>query len=88
MLRQKLMWIIWPAFVAAGVLEMMTFAVLDPLTLALFGEPVSWSRQTIYSVTFLIYWLLFAACSAVTLLLARAPGEVNRGLPHPASGSD
>lgn len=83
MLRHWLMLVIWPAFLAAGVLEMMVFAVLDPHSLTLLGEQVSWSREAIYSITFLIFWAVFASCSAVTLLLARTPSDVNRDLPHP-----
>ncbi len=30
MLAQRLMWIAWPAFLVAGVLEMLVFAVVDP----------------------------------------------------------
>ena len=45
------MWVAWPAFLVAGVLEMMVFAVLDPQSLSLFGETVNWSREAIYSVT-------------------------------------
>ena len=33
MLRERLMWIAWPAFLVAAVLEMMVFAVLDPAAL-------------------------------------------------------
>jgi len=74
------MWIAWPAFMVAAVLEMMVFAVLDPESLTLLGEQVDWSRRTVYSVTFLIFWLMFMLCSAVTLQLARAPGDVNEHL--------
>lgn len=88
MLRRSLMFVLWPAFLTAGVLEIMVFAVLDPLSLTLLGEQVSWSREAIYSITFLIFWAVLAACSAITLLLARAPGEVNRDLPHPAAGRE
>lgn len=83
MLRHWLMLVIWPAFLAAGVLEMMVFAVLDPHSLTLLGEQVSWSREAIYSITFLIFWLVFACCCAMTLLLARRPEAVNDTLAHP-----
>ena len=29
-MRQRLMWILWPAFLVAGVLEMAVFAMFDP----------------------------------------------------------
>jgi hypothetical protein len=31
MLQQRLMWVMWPAFLMAGVLEMLVFALVDPL---------------------------------------------------------
>jgi hypothetical protein len=31
MLLRRWMWIAWPAFLAAGVMEMLVFAVVDPL---------------------------------------------------------
>lgn len=76
-------WIAWPAFLVAAVLEVMVFAVLDPETLTLLGRQVDWSRNTVYSVTFLIFWGMFMLCSAITLQLAHAPSQVNARLGHP-----
>lgn len=81
MLRERLMWIAWPAFLVAGVLEMMVFAVLDPLTLSLFGEQVNWSREAIYTVTFFIFWAMLMVSSALTLMLARPARDLN-GFEH------
>ena len=83
MLRERLMWIAWPAFMVAGVLEMMVFAVLDPLSLSLFGETVDWSREAVYTVTFFIFWVMLMLSSGISLLLARPAPEVN-GFEHPA----
>ena len=80
--------ILWPAFLAAGTLEFMVFAVLDPLSLTLLGQQVDWSREAIYSITVLIFWILFTACSAVTLVLARTASEVNAHLEHPVTPGD
>ena len=56
----------------AGFLEALVFAVVDPQSLTWFGaETVEWSSQTVYSVTFLIFWGIIAAASAMTLALAR-----------------
>ena len=77
--------ILWPAFLAAGTLEFMVFAVLDPFSLTLLGQQVNWSRDAIYSITFLIFWVLFVACSTVTVILARAATDVNAHLRHPAA---
>ena len=78
MLRQRLMWIAWPAFLVTPVLEMMVFAVLDPDTLTLFGEPAGWSRYAVYTVTFFIFWGMMMLSSALTTLLALSPFELNR----------
>jgi len=62
--------ILWPAFVMAGMTEMMVFAVVDPGELHWFGGDVfQWSRQAIYTVSFLIFWLLFSVSGAITVLL-------------------
>jgi len=78
MLRERLMWIAWPAFLVAAALEFMVFAVLDPQTLTLFGEPAGWSREAIYTVTFFIFWLMMMLSGALTTLLAISPFDVNR----------
>jgi hypothetical protein len=78
MLRERLMWIAWPAFLVAAVLEMMVFAVLDPETLSLFGEQVGWSRYAVYTITFFIFWGMTMVSSALTTLLVMSPFELNR----------
>ena len=78
MLRERLMWIAWPAFMVAAVLEMMVFAVLDPDTLSLFGERVGWSRYAVYTVTFFIFWGMMMVSSGLTALLGRSSVEMNQ----------
>ncbi|MGB7422628.1 MAG: hypothetical protein WA917_12280 [Comamonas sp.] len=80
---KQLTWIAWPAFLVAAALEVMVFAVLDPETLTLLGQQVQWSRYTVYSVTFLIFWGMFMLCSAITLQLAYPPTQVNARLHRP-----
>lgn len=79
MLRERLMWIGWPAFLVSAVLEIMVFAVLDPQTLSMFGEQVGWSRYAVYTVTFFIFWGMTMVSSALTVLLAPSPLELKRG---------
>lgn len=71
------MWIAWPAFLMAGVLEMLLFAVLDPQSLQWFGQPLQLSREAIYTLSFFIIWLLTMASSGLTILLAMSSFEVN-----------
>jgi hypothetical protein len=74
--------ILWPAFLMAGVLEMLLFAVVDPGDLQWFGGPaLDWPRQAVYTVTFLIFWGAMATSGALTVLLIRSQDEVNRRPP-------
>jgi len=78
MLAQRWMWIAWPAFLVAGVLEMIVFALVDPSDLHWFGQPLNLSRQAVYTLAFFVFWGVTMASSALTTLLALSPFEVNR----------
>lgn len=70
--------ILWPAFLAAGVLDALTFAVVDPAELRWFGgELLGWPPLTVYSVTFLIFWGAISTAGALTALLAIPEDEVD-----------
>jgi len=71
--------ILWPAFLVAGVLEMLVFAVIDPEELRWFGGPsIDWPPLAIYSLTFMMFWGAVATASALTELLALESDEINR----------
>jgi len=72
------MWIAWPAFLVAAVLEMIVFAMVDPGDLHWFGNPLGLSRQAIYTLAFFVFWGVTMASSALTTLLSISPFEVNR----------
>lgn len=78
MWAQRIMWIVWPAFLLAGVLEILVFAMVDPEDLRWAGQPIALSRQAIYSLSFFVFWLVFTASSALTTLLSLSPAELNR----------
>lgn len=84
MLQQRLMWIAWPAFLVAGVLEVLVFAMVDPQDLQWFGQPLDLSRQAVYTVAFFVFWGITMVSSTLTTLLAMSPFEVNR-CPLPAT---
>jgi len=69
---QRLMWVIWPAFLVAGVAETIFFTVFDPFDLHFFGAPLGWSREAIYTLGFFGFWALGVASSALTLFLERS----------------
>ncbi len=77
MLSKKLMWIAWPAFLMAGVLEMVVFAVVDPRDLHWYGQPLTLSNEGVYTVAFFVFWIIAMLSSALTTLLAMSPFEVN-----------
>jgi len=70
---RRLMWIIWPAFLVAGVAEGIFFTVFDPFELHFFGAPLDMSREAIYTMGFFGFWALCIASSALTIFLERSP---------------
>ena len=78
MLARRWMWIAWPAFLVAGLLEMLVFAMVDPEDLHWFGRPLGLSRLGVYTVAFFVFWIMTMASSALTTLLSLSPFEVNR----------
>ena len=78
MLLKRMMWIAWPAFLVAGLLEMLVFALVDPQDLQWFGHPLAVSRQGVYTFAFFAFWALTMVSSGLTTLLSMSPFEVNR----------
>ena len=77
-LKRLAMAILWPAFLMAGVLEVLVFAVVDPGELHWFGGAViAWPAQAIYSVSFLIFWGVISTAGALTALLSVESDTVN-----------
>lgn len=77
-----IMHVLWPAFVMAGVLDALVFAVVDPGDLTWFGgQPMGLPRQAVYTLSFFIMWLVIAVACGLTLLLATTPPAPDR--PHP-----
>lgn len=70
MLKKRLMWIGWPSFLMAGVMEMIVFSMADPADLHWFGVDIELSRQTVYAAGFFGFWFVISLSSALTLLLA------------------
>lgn len=82
-MNRRALRILWPSFLAAGVLEMLVFAVMDPTQLRWFGGPlIGWPPLAIYSVTFLMFWCGISTAGTLTELLSLSADEVN------ALGSD
>lgn len=74
---QRLIWILWPSFIAAGLAEVVFFTVFNPQELYLFGEPVHFSAVATYSIGFFGFWLACAASSFMTVFFQRGAAEIN-----------
>ena len=89
-MKRLAMTILWPAFLMAGGLEALVFAVVDPSELHWFGGPsIEWPTQAVYSVTFLIFWGAMVTAGALSALLARESDDLNHpdsSDPHNAAG--
>ncbi len=75
--QQRWMVIAWPAFLVAGVLEILVFALVDPGEMHWRGQPLAWSSDAVYSVSFFVFWLISAVASALTALLLQRSADVN-----------
>ncbi|HQU49296.1 MAG TPA: hypothetical protein PLM09_09255 [Casimicrobiaceae bacterium] len=69
----RLMWVLWPAFLVAGVAEFAFFSVFDPADLMVQGAPLELSRPAVYTIGFFAFWALGVASSALTVFLERSP---------------
>jgi hypothetical protein len=72
---QRIMWIMWPAFLMAGVAELVFFSIFDPFDLHFFGSPLEFSREAVYAMGFFGFWALGITSSALALFLESPPGR-------------
>ena len=78
--KMRAMAVLWPAFLMAGVLEMLVFSVVDPDNLHWFGgAPVELSLTAVYSLAFFVFWTVITTAGALTQLLEMSADEVNQG---------
>jgi hypothetical protein len=73
-------WIIvlWPAFMAACMLEILVFAGFDPHDIHLFGLTFESDRETIYSVAFLAFWAVTTVSGVITWILAQPAAPIDQ----------
>ncbi|BAL96526.1 hypothetical protein [Rubrivivax gelatinosus] len=70
--------VLWPAFLAAVVLELALFSVLDPAALRWFGGgAIELDPAAVYTLAFFVFWAASAAAAGMTLLLSRSEHEIN-----------
>ncbi|MCF8179043.1 MAG: hypothetical protein K9J74_11090 [Sulfuritalea sp.] len=76
----RILWVLWPSFLVAGIAEGVFFTVIDPQELYLFGEPVRMSQIATYSIGFFGFWTMCAASSLMTWFLQLGAAELNKGV--------
>ena len=59
--------IVWPAFLMAGIIELLVFAFVDPGAL----HALDASASAVYTLAFFAWWAVISAACALTLLLSR-----------------
>jgi hypothetical protein len=67
---QKCIAVLWPSFMVAIVASGLFFSAFDPDDLFPFGEQTEVSRLGIYSIGFLLFWLVSAISGIGTLYFA------------------
>jgi hypothetical protein len=75
---KRLIYILWPSFIVAGIAEGVFFTLFDPTDLRLFDREIALSRTAIYSIGFFAFWLFAAGSSALTCFFQRSSTELNR----------
>jgi hypothetical protein len=80
--KTRIMTVLWPAFLMAGVLEMLVFAVVDPRQLHGFGfDSADWPAGAVYTLAFLLFWGIIAVAAAVTVWLCRGATAPHNPVP-------
>jgi len=75
---KRLIHILWPSFLVAGVAGIVFSALFDPLEISYRGEALFDQRIAAYTVGFFVFWLLGIASSAMTCYFQRSADEINR----------
>ena len=65
--------VLWPSFLAACFLELLVFALVDPIDLHWGGDGAGMNRQGIYTLSFFAFWAVAACACALTLAFLLKP---------------
>ena len=67
---QKCIAVLWPSFLVAIVVTGLFFSAFDPDDLYPFGDQTEISRLEMYTIGFLVFWLVTAVSGIGTLYFA------------------
>jgi hypothetical protein len=68
---QKIIAVLWPSFIVAGLATILSFAFFDPRDLAASAGYSGVSRMAVYSIAFLCFWGFAILSSLLTLYFDR-----------------
>ncbi len=69
-----MMVVLWPAFLMAGVMEALVFALVDPSDLRWSaGMPLDLPTAAVYTVAFLLFWIIISIAAGIAALLVSTP---------------
>ena len=75
-MRHRWASVLWAAFLMAGVLEMVVFALVDPETLRWFGgDTLDLEPRAVYTIAFFVFWAITALAAGLALLLSSRPTD-------------
>jgi cytosine/uracil/thiamine/allantoin permease len=70
-LVQRIVAVLWPSFLTAGLATALFFTAFDPLDLAALTNYPDISRTAAYSIGFFLFWLLTSSTCALTCYFQR-----------------
>lgn len=69
-MKRRLLWVVWPSFLSAGLLSMLVFSAARPEDMKGFGGLLTEMSATgVYTLAFLSFWVICAIGSTLTLTL-------------------
>ncbi|HQS26475.1 MAG: hypothetical protein B7Y59_09985 [Burkholderiales bacterium 35-55-47] len=63
--------IAWPSALGAALMEMLVFAVLDPMQIPQIENIPGMTTQGVYSMAFFVFWAAISFACSLTLILSQ-----------------
>lgn len=73
---QKVIAVLWPSFLTAGIATILFFTLFDPELLMQVGGYGPISRMGSYTIGFFLFWLLTSGTSVITCYFQRPCHEI------------
>ena len=75
---QRIVSVLWPSFLTAGVATILFFTAFDPQLIMAVSGYGEISRMAGYTIGFFIFWLLTASSCALTCYFQRPCDRINK----------